>query len=224
MLLHRSLLLACACALLGACASSASKAEKQILDIKRANTRALEQKRMNIIEMNADQGLTERGAEIAVYDPDKTFDPTTAQFGHARSLSAKSAQTTTFNFTEHVRTKEFATREHATAKNAWMGDVKFETKAAPVRQSWFSKLTARTKTYDTSKSRYSDKSVATRPSIIEDKPFLVKGRRQADYDSKGPAAMALGGDRISGESWTGDLQQLTRPMSIEDVKKLLNKN
>lgn len=220
---HRPLLFLCAGTLLGACAHN--NADKQLLDLKRANSRAIEQKRMNVMEMNADQGLTERGAEIAVYDPEKTFDPNVPQFGHGRSISPKAAQTTTFNFVDGVRTKEFGgTRSAALGKNAWMGNLQFQTKAAPVKESWFSKLTARSKTFDTSKSRFADKAVATRPSVIEDKPFLVKGRRQADYDTKGPAAMALGGDRISGDSWTGDLQQLTKPMSIDDVKKLLNKN
>jgi len=219
---HRPLLFLYACTLLGACAHN--NAEKQLLDLKTANSRALEQRRMNVIAMNADQGLTERGAEIAVYDPDKVFDPRAAHFGHATEVATKSAQTTNFNFTDGVRTKEFAGTRSALTKNAWMGDLKYQTKDAQVKESWFSKLTARTKTFDTSKSRFSDKTMATRPALAEDKPFLVKGRRQADYDTKGPAAMALGGDRISGDSWTGDLQQLTKPLSVDDVKKLLNKN
>jgi hypothetical protein len=32
--------------------------------------------------------------------------------------------------------------------------------------------------------------------------------------------MAQGGDRYGGQSWSGDV----KPMTIEDVKKLLNKN
>ena len=220
MSLRRPLLLLCVSALLGACTPSA---EKQMLDLKRANSRALEQKRMNVIEEYAGDNVGARGAEIAVVDPNKEFDPRAAHFGHATTISTKAAQTTNFNFVDHVRTHEYITRE-AVSKTAWMGDVKFQTKAAPVRDSWFSRLTARTKSYDTKKSRYADQTVATRPSIIEDKPFLVKGRRQADYDTRGPSAQAMGGDRFSGESWSGDLQQLTKPLSVEDVKKLLNKN
>jgi hypothetical protein len=219
MSLRHPLLLLCVSALLGACAHH----HPNQFDPKTADSRAVEQRRMNIVEEYADQGLTARGAEIAVVDPNKEFNPSAAHFGHATLISTKAAQTTNFNFVDHVRTHEFATREHI-SKTAWMGDVKFETKAAPVRESWFSKLTAHTKSYDTKKSRFSDQTVATRPSIVDDKPFLVKGRRQADYDAKGPAAQAMGGDRFSGESWTGDLRQLTKPMSIEDVKKLLNKN
>lgn len=215
---HRPLLLACAAALLGACAA---KTEKQLLDVKKANSRALEQRRMNLISQYSDEGITARGAEVAIYDPEKTFDPRAARFGRAAMMGSKSAQTNEFNFVDRVRTKDFATREHIT-KTAWTGDLKFETKAAPVRDSWLSRLTARTKTFDTSqsKSQFSDKSATTRALPGSDKPFLVKGRRQADYDRNGAGAQAMGGDRMDGQSWTGDL----RPLTIEDVKKLLNKN
>jgi len=217
MLLHRLLLLLGASALLGACTPSA---EKQMLNLKTANSRALEQKRMNMVTTYADDDLGPRGAEILVADPGKEFDPSVARFGRASTVGTKAVEANQFNVKDGVRTKGFATRGFESNKNAWMGDVKFETKAAPVKESWFSKVTARTKTYDTKQSYIGDKTAATRPLVVGDKTFVAKGRRQAIYDSKGAAAQALGGDRFSGESWSGDL----RPLTIDDVKKLLNKN
>jgi hypothetical protein len=213
----RSLLLLVLAAMLGGCAS---KVDKHELDRKRANSRALEQRRMRVMLQNEDQGVTERGAEIAVLDPEKAFDPSVAQFGHSNSVSTKGARTTVFNYEDRVRTKQFGTKD-AYTKGAWMGDVKFQTKAAPVRDSWFSRMTARnTKTFATRDSALSEKSVPTRALVQGDKPFLVKGRRQADLDAKGPGSYPMGGDRYSGQSWSGDL----KPMTIDDVKKLLNKN
>lgn len=206
-----------AVALLGACKSSE---EKQMLDMKRANSRAIEQRKMNIVTQYADQGVTMRGAELAIVDPTKAFDPSAAKFGNARSISAKGAQTNEFNFVDRVRTKDFTTKA-ATTKNAWMGDMEFATKEAPSKESWFARKTARaTNSYETRAAMSADKSASTRALPGGDKPFLVKGRRQAEYDTKGPEAQAMGGSRNSGESWSGDL----KPMTIEDVKSLLNKN
>jgi hypothetical protein len=215
MLLPRLLVLLLAASLAGC----ASKGKENQLDPKTANSRAIEQRRMRIVTEYADQGVTARGAEIAIMDPEKTFNPSVARFGNASRVDPKTAQVNAFNYEDRVRTREYGTKAHH-LKTAWMGDVKFETKAAPVRQSWFSRLTARTKPYGTRGAAMTDKTAATRTLPGGDKPFLVQGRRQADYDKRGPAAQAFGGDRISGESWSGDLKKMT----IEDVKQLLNKN
>jgi hypothetical protein len=89
-----------------------------------------------------------------------------------------------------------------------------------VRESWFSRMTARTKSYDTRSAAVANKTASTRPLVQGDKPFLGKGRRQAAYDTHGWAAQNMPGDRSGGQSWSGDL----RPMTVDDVKKLLNKN
>jgi hypothetical protein len=201
-------------------AGCASDAKKHQFDEKTANSRALEQRRMRLVTEYSDQGVTARGAEIAIIDRTKEFNPRSAKFGNDSTyLGTKTAHSNTFNFVDRVRTRDFNTKEYG-AKTAWMGDVQFETKAAPVRQSWFGRKTAQTKSFETRNAAMGDKTAATRALPGGDKPFLVKGRKQALFDTHGPAAQAMGGDRMGGQSWSGELKQL----SIDDVKKLLNKN
>ena len=198
--------------LLAGCASSKNKeASKPVA----ANSRAVEQMRMNEVE----GGESHRAAEVMMPNQNRTFDTRTARFGTTSALGSREARTGEFHFEDRVRTKSFGTRDFAT-KGAPMVDEKYETKAAPVKESWFSRLTARTKKYETREARDAGKTAETRALPGGDKPYLVKGRKQGAYDTHGPAAMAMGGDRSDGQSWSGDV----KPMTVEDVKKLLNKN
>ena len=129
------------------------------------------------------------------------------------------ARTNEFYFEDRVRTKSFTSRDFAT-KQAWMTGAKFETKEAPVKTSWFSRLTARTKSYDTKSLSDAPKAVAVRALPGGDRSFIGKGRRQADYDTHGPGAQALG-VVDGGQSYSGDLRELK---TIEDIRSLLNKN
>lgn len=198
--------------LLAGCASSKNK---DALNAATANSRAVEQMRMNEVE----GGESHRGAEIMAPNQNKTFDTRAANFGTASAIGSRQARTGEFHFVDRVRTKPFGTRDFST-KEAAMADAKFETKEAPTKESWFSRLTARTKSYKTSEARDASKTAETRALPGGDKAYFAKGRKQGAYDSKSPAAMAQGGDRSDGQSWSGDL----KPMTIEDVKQLLNKN
>jgi hypothetical protein len=196
-------------------AGCASHKNTEALKPATANTRAVEQMRMNEVE----SGESHRGAEIMMPNQNKTFDTRAANFGTASEIGSRQARTVEYHFEDRVRTKSFGTREFST-KNAAMAEKNYETKAAPVKESWFSRLTARTKTYETREAQGVGKTVETRALRGGDKAYFAKGRKQGIYDSKGAAAMAQGGDRSDGQSWSGDL----KPMTIEDVKKLLNKN
>ena len=198
--------------LLAGCASSKNK---DALNPATANSRAVEQMRMNEVE----GGETHRGAEIMAPNQNKTFDTRAANFGTAASIGSRQARTGEFHFEDRVRTKPFGTRDFST-KNAAMADKNYETKEAPTKESWFSRLTARTKKYETREARDASKTAETRALPGGDKAYFAKGRKQAAYDTQGPAAMAQGGDRYGGQSWSGDV----KPMTIEDVKQLLNKN
>lgn len=156
--------------------------------------------------------------ETALLRPDETkaFDVRSAQFGRNRSVPTAKEKTNDFYFVDKTRTKDFATRDFSTKEAAAAGRG-FDTKAAPVKESWFSRLTARSKSYDT--RGYSDAGKTTETQVLpgSDRSFVAKGRRQADLDKKGAAGAAGGGE---GESWSGDL----KPLTIQDVKTLLNKN
>lgn len=214
-----SLLLA---AFLAGCNSAAKQARQMELDLKTANSRAIEQRRMNYVTQGEPlygTGVSARAAEIAILDPDKEFNPTAARFGRASQFGSKEAPSNTFNFVDRVRTRDFHTKDYA-SKSAWMGDAKFATKDAPTRESWFSRLSARTKTYNTRTAAVADKTASTRPLVEGERSFLNKGRRQAAYDTHGPNALNMPGESGGRQSWSGDL----RPMTIQDVKSLLNKN
>ena len=186
------------------------------LDPATANTRALEQVRMRTI--TSGDAESARGAEVLIADPNKEFNPASARFG-ARSLGGKSAPTNDFHFIDRTRTKGFGGTKDFATKGAWMGDAKFATKSAPTKTSWFGGRSARVKTYDTKEARDASKTAATRALPEGDRSYVAQGRRQAQLDANGRDTIPFGTTNM-GPSWTGEL----KPLTIEDVKGLLNKN
>jgi hypothetical protein len=198
---------------------AAKKVDNQF-DEKSANSRAIEQARMRYVEEGRVE--SERGAEIAVYDPSRTFNLATANFSRTSSYGQKTTQTTPFNFTNRARTKGFLTGNY-NAKTAYLGEAKFATKSATLaKQSWITKMFTRTKSYDTPAAHDANKSLAIRGVPDGERPFLNQGRRQADLDKNGQKLLPYGnyGGMDLGQSWSGELKEMT----ITDVKNLLNKN
>ena len=180
------------------------------------NSRATEQTRLNAAAAPKPTTFQER-----LLHPDETkgFNPGVANFGSGRTVSTGKARTNEFYFVDKTRTKSFGTRDYAT-REAWGAKTEYATREAPTKESWFSRLTARTKSYDTREDRDANKTNATRALPGGDRAFVAKGRRQAALDKDGAKGEPLGGDRTVGESWSGDL----RPLTIQDVRTLLNKN
>lgn len=180
------------------------------------NSRATEQKRLNAaVEPNPGS----REEQILRPDTTKAFNLSSAKFGSGMSVTGKKAATSEFYFENKTRTKTFATGAVVT-KPAWGTDSRFATKSADTKESWFSKLTARTKTYETYESRDAKKGLQGRAVPGSDKNFVARGRRQAELDRNGAAGIPPGGDRDFGQSWSGDV----KPLTIQDVRTLLNKN
>lgn len=181
-----------------------------------SSSRAKEQQRLNAATAPKP---TSREEQVMKPDYTKEFNPSTANFGSGRSLTGSSAATNAFHIVDRTRTKSFATGAFAT-KQAWGADAQFATKTMPTKQSWFAKLTAPTKTYATRESRDANMGLQGRVLPGSEKRFVAIGRRQAEMDKGGASIMPLGGEREGGQSWNGEL----KPMSIQDVKSLLNKN
>ena len=203
--------------LLGGCAST--KVADQY-DPKTANSRAVEQRRMQVVEAvqsGAWAPASERGQAVLAPQP-KEFNMGSLKLGSQRAFNAKGANTNEFHFVDKTRTKSFASKDFST-KGAWMGNAKFATKDAPTKSSWFARKTASVKDYETREARDASKSAATRALPGGDRPFLVQGRTQAALDATGRANIPFG-TTSAGQSWTGDL----KPLTIQDVKTLLNKN
>ena len=180
------------------------------------NSRAKEQQRLNAATAPKPTSLEER---LMKPDMTKEFNPNSAHFGSGLSVTGKKAATSGFYFVNKTRTKSFETRNFAT-KQAWGGDSKYATKSAETKESWFARLTAPTKTYGTRESRDANKGLQGKVLPGSERKFVAIGRRQAELDKNGASMMPLGGERDMGQSWSGDL----KPMSIQDVKTLLNKN
>jgi hypothetical protein len=200
--------------MLGGCAS---KKVDQQYDPAKANARAEEQRRMNALTSGAWDSASARGDEVLAPKP-KEFNMGALRGGPNRAFPGKAASTNEFYFVDKTRTKDFATREY-TSKGAWMGDMKYGTKEARTKESWFAKKSARTKTFDTKDARDASKTATTRALPGGDRSFLAQGRRQADLDATGRDKIPFGTTDL-GPAWSGDL----KPLTIDDVKGLLNKN
>ena len=180
------------------------------------NSRTHEQAKLNAV---TEPKPTTREEEILRPNATKSFNPSAANFGSNRSISTNAARTNEFHFADRTRTKGFSTRDFGT-KPAWGTDTGYATKDAPTKDSWFARLTSPTKSYATRDNWEAGKTSETRVLPGGDLKFVAKGRRQAELEKNGAAGQAMGGDRESGQSWSGDL----KPLSIQDVKTLLNKN
>jgi hypothetical protein len=176
-----------------------------------SNSRAQEQARLNAVTGSGGESGLDR---IMRPDPAKTFDPGSANFGRTRPFATKGALTNEFHFEDRTRTKSFATRDFTTGE-ARLEKGGFDTKAVPTKESWFSGLTARSKDYPTKESRDAGKTTETRALPGADRTYTPRGRRQASLDKNGGAAQPVGA-----ESWSGEL----KPLTIQDVKALLNRN
>ncbi len=180
------------------------------------NSRTKEQQRLNAATSSKPTSLEER---IMKPDITKEFNPASANFGSGRSITGKKAATSEFHFVNKTRTKAFETGTFAT-KTAWGADSRYATKTAETKESWFARKTAPTKTYATRETWDANKGLQGQVLPGSERKFVAIGRRQADLDKNGASRMPVGGDRDMGQSWSGEL----RPMSIQDVKSLLNKN
>lgn len=180
------------------------------------NSRTKEQQRLNAATAPKP---TSREEQILKPDMTKEFNPSSAHFGSGLSVTGKKAATSGFYFVNKTRTKSFETQNFAT-KQAWGGDSKYATKSAETKESWFARLTAPTKTYATRDSSDANRGLQGRVLPGSEKNFVARGRRQAELDRNGASGIPMGGDRDSGQSWSGEV----RPLSIQDVKTLLNKN
>ena len=180
------------------------------------NSRTTEQTRLNAATAPKP---TSREEQVMTIDRTKEFNPSSANFGSGRSVSGKKMATGEFHFVDRTRTKSFETRGFATKEATGMNS-QYATKTAETKESWFARRTALTKAYATRENTDANKNLEGRALPGSEKKFIARGRRQADLDKNGAAGQALGADRDGGQSWTGEV----RPLTIQDVRTLLNKN
>ncbi len=207
----RLLSLAIVCLLFG-CASAEEKARRKYDEQEIAAKKEQAERRRKNAMSSGDAG-SERGAEVIVPDFTRSFNPATARFGHTSWQSGKTAHVGEFRFVDSVRTKEYRAGEFR-AKTAWLEKLRFSTKSAPTGDAREAGKSARTKTYETAEAREAGKAAAIPVVPDGERTFLGK---EADRFKRG---ISPENQTKYQNAWSGNLD----PLTIEDVKKMLNKN
>jgi hypothetical protein len=122
-----------------------------------------------------------------------------------------------FYFIDRFRPRAFDTRTFFGSKDHWAGDFKFKTDAANTNSGKIivnATKAVDTKTSETKAANESTKESATR-TYANSSEYRGRGKSQDRFDRDGPKAQ---GDPTIG------LQGNMHPLTIEEVRELLNKN
>ena len=214
----------------GGCATPEQKKAKLAIKeqqlIERENSRVIESRRMRVLDYG-DAG-SQRGAELLVADPSKTFDPNRSGIGTVRPFGTSGVQTKGFGgYDQKARTGNFLTRTFGGSKANSIANKKIASGEAYVKGKYTipeGKLDA-TKTAATKKLWDGNKVAETNAVHDGSRQFL--GREQAKLgnaiDPKSLADWRTGETVIyngSGADRASTFKQLT----IGDIRDLLNKN
>jgi len=215
------LLLALFCA---GCASSGKQARMPSgVD---ESSRLSEQRRVMAVE-RGDVAST-RGAEILVFDPNKTYDPTTHAVG-GRTYGTGEARTKAFSFVQKSNPGTYRTRDFYGSRAASASGMKYATKEAATRGSEgipHANTLAATKTAATKEAWDANRS--SEVSYLHDGKREYLGKESKKL-RQGIDPATLGNWRNAGETVSngatsvekyGTMKQLT----IEDIRELLNKS
>jgi hypothetical protein len=148
---------------------------------------------------------------------EQEFDTRQSRFGNRSSVKAKPARTKSFNPSQNYSAKSFRSKEYGGTKTAWSGDFRQVDKKAPTKGRYEVANATRevpVKTKDVADARESNKGAGTR-EYAGLRSFWKRGRSQDRFDKEG----GLPQDEKP-VGWTGEL----KPMTIDDVRELLNKN
>lgn len=144
-----------------------------------------------------------------------TYDTNQSTFGNHSAPSSKVVKTTDFN-TRSFMAREFISKPYAgSEKHSWFASLFFPAKSASTSGKYEIPNASRaygTKDVPTKEARDAGKVSATTAFAATDLQYLKRNRFDASIKT------APSQDKTVG--YTGDL----RPMSIDDVRELLNKN
>lgn len=222
-LLPIPLLLALLCV---GCGSGKKTAQQIEAEAKKENSRLVEQRRMNAVE-NGDVA-SKRGAEIAVWDPNKTFDPSRSSVG-GRTYDTGKARVKNFYYEQKARPGAYGTRDFYGSKPAQAGEKDYAAasantrgkytipkadktggdKTAPVKEAWDAGRTAATRDLHDGRREYLG-------------PESKKLRQSID-----PATMGdwrNGGESVVHTGSSVEKYSTLKPLTIGDIRELLNKN
>ena len=209
--------------LFAGCASSEKRLAAQEARLVEENSRLMEQRRMRTV--TGTDIASARGAEIVVFDPNKSFDPSRHAVG-GRTYETGSARTKAFQFTQKANPRTFETRDFSGAKTAGAGRMLFATKAANTRDPYATK-TAATKTAATKESPDAGRTAAVHDLHDGQREFLGKesGKLRQAADPVKMADWRNGGrETVTNSGSSVEKYSTMKQLTIEDIRELLNKS
>ncbi len=208
------------------CSSAPKRAAQREDKALRENSRVTEQRRLMAVE-RGDAGSA-RGAEIMVIDPTKTYDPSRSSVG-SRTYNAGAARTKEFYFNQKTTPKSFQTSDFYGTKSAAAGDRKFATRDANTRGRYEIpnvNKAEETKTAPTKESRDAGRTAEVKNLRDGRREYLGPETKQARQNID-PASMAnwrVGGESVVNTGSGVEKFSTLKPLTIEDIRELLNKN
>ena len=204
------------------------KQAKQERAAKDENSRTVETQRMNVLSGSGASG-TKRWAEIAVIDPDKSFDPTRSSVG-GRTYDTGNARVKDFYYDQKAHPGSYGTRDFYGSKKNWAGDMKFaardanthgkyaipnadktaDSKAAPIKEAWDAGKTAATRGLHDGQREYRGPERAKLGQSID--PMTMADWRHGAQES------------VVNSGTSVEKYSTMKQLSIEDIRELLNKN
>ena len=159
-----------------------------------------------------------------------SYDLQKSSYGSGRTYGSKAAATKEFSFVQKLFSKGFTTRDFGGSKGAWMGDSKFATAAANTKGKYALRdggKKADVKTMPTSESPESRKAMAIRTLPDGNRDFLGPESKQigrAVTPEEAANWRTGGGESVVNTGRSVEKFSPLKPMSIEDIRTLLNKN
>ena len=216
-------------ALLSAGCAWVPKSAQQLEDArKQENSRTVESRRMHVLDGSGFSG-TKRWAEIAVLDPDKTYDPSRSSVG-GRTYDTSRARVKEFYYDQKAHPGSYGTRDFYGSKKNWSGDMKYAARDANTQGRYAipnATKAADTKTAVTKEARDAGKTAATRGLRDGQREFLgpesTKLRTPIDPASQGDWRSA-GRESVVNSGTSVEKYSTLKTLTIEDIRELLNKN
>lgn len=205
------------------CATPQQKAEKQESARRTENSRAVEERRLRMVDGR--DVASKRGAEIAVFDPDKVYDPSRSSVG-GRTYDAGKARVKDFYYEQKASPGTYGTRDFYGTKKAWSGEMKFTSRDANTRGEYTTK-DAITKTAQTKEAWDAGKTAATRDLHDGRREYLGPESKKL-RQSIDPATMGdwrnAGRESVVNSGTAVEKYSTLKSLTIEDIRELLNKN
>ena len=226
------------CAVL--CASCASRQKDPEQERRQANSRAVESRRMRALDYG--DVTSQRGAEMLVVDPDKSFNLKSMSGGTSKTFRTGSANVKDFNYVDNVSTRSYTnTRGFWGSRQSAFSEQRFATRGARTTGDYEipnATKKAGTKTATTKEAREANLAMAVRTLPDGSRQYLGKEKKKMEtpVDPKeaanwrGASAMVTtGGDMGAGKAgrrYITPVEQYghMKEISVEELRELLNKN